>query len=246
MAPVNMVHIHHEGGGAPCTAAECDRFSHGGYCYGIGTDNFRRWRSPAENWATADWNHRDLTLCFSGDRHTGYEVTNHDLIVLHDAFMDSYNRGEVTAAPSVVAHRNAGGSNATACPGDRAMRRFNDIVLACRVAGGPRPTPEPTPPKPPEEDIVDLANAKNHDGRPVIFQVGGDKNLYYRIRDATGGDWSDWRDLTGGFKNFATVTAFVNDDKRIEVWVTMLDGKSFSRRQTADFAKWENWIDQTR
>lgn len=143
--PVNMVHIHHEGGGAPCTAAQCDRFSHGGYCYGIGTDTFRRWRSPGENWATADWNHRDLTLCFSGDRHTGYEVTDHDLIVLHNAFMDSYNRGEVTAAPSVVAHRNAGGSNATACPGDRAMRRFNDIVVACRAAGAPGPTP----PKPP-------------------------------------------------------------------------------------------------
>lgn len=150
--PVDMVHIHHEGGGAPCTAAQCDRFSHGGYCYGIGTDTFARWRSPSENYATADWNHRDWTPCFSGDRHTGYDVTDHDLAVLHDAFMDAYHRGEVTANPQVVAHRNAGGSNATACPGDKAMARWNDIANACRASGAPSPTPPPTPQ--PEEALL--------------------------------------------------------------------------------------------
>ena len=141
---VNMVHIHHEGGGSPTTAAGCARFSEGGYCCGIGTDTFARWRSASENWATADWNHRDWTPCFSGDRHTGYEITDHDLTVLHNAFMDAYNRGEVTANPQVVAHRNAGGSNATACPGDKAMARWNDIVNACR-AGGAAPSPTPPP-----------------------------------------------------------------------------------------------------
>jgi hypothetical protein len=167
-------------------------------------------------------------------------VTDHDIEVLHAAFMDAYNRGEVTAKPEVIAHKNSPGS-ATACPGDRSMDRWSDIENACRVSA----PPQPKPPEP-EDDVTDLANAKNHDGRPVIFQVGGDKKLYMKIRDAKGGDWSDWRDLTDGFRNFATVTAFTNDDQSIEVWVTMVDGKSFSRRQTKDFASWEKWIDQTR
>lgn len=243
---VSMVHIHHEGGGAPCTAAQCDRFSEGGYCYGIGTDTFRRWRSPADNYATADWNHRDLTLCFSGSRgntNPAYDVSDHDIAVLHDAFMDSYNRNEVTGNPQVVAHRNAGGSNATACPGDNAMARWNDIVNACQATA-------PTPPKPPvpEDDVTDLASAINHDNRPVIVQVGGDSKLYFKIRDASGGGWSDWRDLSMGFTNFATVTAYINPtNKAIDVWVTMKDGKSFETWQLEpDFAKWQPWQDRTR
>jgi hypothetical protein len=67
-----------------------------------------------------------------------------------------------------------------------------------------------------------------------------------RIRDAQGGDWGNWRDLSAGKTGFATVTAFVNTaSKRIEVWVTMKDGHTFNRSQTADFAGWEPWHDQT-
>ena len=238
---VNMVHVHHEGGGAPTTAANCSRFSEGGYCYGIGTDTYARWRTPEQNYATADWNHRDWTPCFSGNRMT-YPVTDHDLTVLHNAFMDAYNRGEVTAHPQVVAHRNAGGSNATLCPGDLAMARFPEIQVACSVSAPPTPTP------PPEDDPMDLASAINHDGRPVVVQVGGDKRLYFKIRDATGGGWSTWRDLSQGFKDFATATAFVNPkNKAINVWVTMLDGKTFQTWQNEpDFASWSGWDDQTR
>lgn len=241
--PVSMVHIHHEGGGAPCTVAQAERFRHGGYCAPICTDGWTRWCSPEQGYATADWNGRDLTLCLSGDRHTGYGVTDHDLQVIHEAFMDFYNRGEVTATPDVVAHRDAGGSNATACPGDLAMARFQEIAAQCRAGAAPTPEPE-------GDDPMDLASALNHDGRPVVFQVGGDAQLYYRVRDAQGGSWGDWRDLSSGKHGFATVTAWTNRDQTpdtIEVWVTMKDGHTFQRYQEgADRASWSAWIDRTR
>lgn len=244
MSPVDTVHIHHEGslanGGAPTD--DVDRFAHGGYCCGIGATLYKRWRSPAENYATADWNGRDWTPCFSGDRHTGYPISDRDLELLHDAFMDAYNRGEVTATPNVVAHRDAGGSNATACPGDKCMDRFADVVAACRVGAGPTPTPPPDE----EDDRMDLASAINHDGRPVVFQVGGDRNLYYRIRDAKGGNWGDWRHLSDGLKDFATVTAWANpESKKIEVWVTLKNGRTYQRWQTDDFAAWGDWTERT-
>lgn len=237
---VNMVHVHHEGAGSPTTAANCARFSEGGYCYGIGTDTYVRWRTPEQNYATADWNHRDWTPCFSGNRMTAH-VTDNDLTILHNAFMDAYNRGEVTATPDVVAHRNAGGSNATSCPGDLTMARWDDVVAACRATPTPAPTPEP------EDDVTDLASAINHDGRPIVFQVGGDKKLYYRVRNQAATAWGNWTDLSDGKTNFATVTAFTNPDShRVEVWVTMVDGHTFNRAQNPpDMASWGPWYDHT-
>jgi len=246
MPPVDLVTVHHEGslanGGAP--SDNVDRFAHGGYCCGIGATLFKRFRAPADNWATLNFNGQDWTPCFSGDHHTGTRLTDTDIALLHDAFLDAYNRGEVTAQPSIVrAHRNSPGSS-TACPGDFTIERWNDVVRACSTAGAPKPEPEP------EEPPMDLANAINHDGRPVIFQVGGDAQLYFRIRDATGGNWGPWRDLSGGFRAFATVTAFVNTNVRpsaIEVWVTMADGKTFHRWQTGDDrASWSGWNERTR
>lgn len=235
---VDLVTIHHEGGGAPRDAMN---FSEGGYCCGIGLTIWERWRTPADNYATLNFNGQDWTPCFSGNR-MNYPITDNDLVLLHTAFMDTYNRGEVTASPLVRAHRNSPGS-ATACPGDYTMARWSDIEAACRATA-----PTPPKPKPPEDDVTDLASAINHDGRPVVVQVGGDKKLYYKIRDAQGGDWSDWRDLSGGFANFATATAYVNPkNKAIEVWVTMVDGKTFQLWQTGDdLASWSGWKDQTR
>jgi hypothetical protein len=240
--PVDLVTIHHEAGPGPLpTAEQCDRFSEGGYCAGIGTDTFRWWRAPADNWATMNFNGQDLTLCFGGDRHTEHRVSDHDLAVVHDAFMYSYQRGEVTAQPQVRAHRDSPGSS-TACPGDYTMQRWDEVVNACRADGAPsKPTEE-------DDDPMDLANATNHDGRPVVFQVGGDARLYYRIRDATSGDWGGWQDLSSGKSGFATVTAWANQDptKKLEVWVTMKDGKTFQRWQTDDYAGWVPWTDRTR
>jgi len=172
-----------------------------------------------------------------------YDVTSNDINLIHQAFQFYYDHGKVTAVPDVVAHRNSPGS-ATACPGDRTMNVWNKVVDACRA--GATPGPEP---KPPEEDFVDLASAINHDKRPVIFQVGGDKQLYMKIRNTSGGGWSDWKNLSDGKKNFATVTAFVNPDpmRTIEVFVTMEDGHTLHKWQTgADFAGWSAWSDETR
>jgi hypothetical protein len=237
---VNLVTIHHEGAGSP--SDNVGRFSEGGYCYGIGVTLYQRFRAPVDNWATLNFNGQDLTICLSGNR-MDYPVTDSDIPLIHGAFMDCYNRGEVTSAPQVRAHRNSPGSS-TVCPGDQTMARWNDVANACRVD-----TPTPPTPKPPEDDkVTDLASAINHDGRPVVVQVGGDKKLYYRIRDAEGGNWRTWQDLSGGFTNFETVTAFVNPkNKAINVWVTMKDGKSFQRWQNEpDFATWSSWTDMTR
>lgn len=138
--PVDLVTIHHEGGGSP--SDNVDRFADGGYCYGIGVTLWERWRAPADGWATLNFNGQDLTLCLSGNRMTA-PVTDRDLELIHGAFVDCYNRGEVTASPLVRAHRNSPGS-ATACPGDRTMDRWTEVEAACRAAGAPAPGPPAT------------------------------------------------------------------------------------------------------
>jgi N-acetylmuramoyl-L-alanine amidase len=239
VTPVNRVTIHHEGAGSPSDYV--DRFSEGGYCCGIGVNLWKRFRAPRDNWATLNYNHRDLTICLSGNRMI-HQVTDNDLKLIHDAFTDFYNRGEVTSEPEVVAHRNSAGSQ-TVCPGDKTMDRWGAVAAQCRL----KPIPPPPQPKPPEEDEVSgMANAKNHDGRPVVFQVGHDKKLYFRIKDPQGGNWGTWRDLSGGKTDFESVTAFVNElTQEIEVWATCKSG-TFQRWQTDDKAGWEPWVDRTR
>src|SRR5580765_4515085 len=95
--PVGMVHIHHEGAGAP---TDSSRYSEGGYSYGIGLTRWTRFRSPRENWATAGWNHRDLTICLSGNR-MDHDVTDTDIMLIHGAFMDCYDRREVDPRPTL-------------------------------------------------------------------------------------------------------------------------------------------------
>jgi hypothetical protein len=133
--PVDLVTIHHEGGGAP--SDDVGRFAHGGYCYGIGVSLYERFRAPADGWATMNFNGEDLTICLSGNRMTA-PVTDRDLDLIRGAFLDCYNRGEVTAAPLVRAHRDSPGS-ATACPGDKTMERWSAVSSACRADGAPPP-----------------------------------------------------------------------------------------------------------
>jgi hypothetical protein len=239
---VDLVTIHHQGGGPPTDNSS--GYSYGGYSYGIGATQWERFRSPADSFATLNYNHVSLDICLSGDRHTGHTVTDSDIELIHGAFMDCFNRGEVVGSPLVRAHKNSPGS-ATACPGDHTMSVWDRIVQACSNTDQPKPEPPPE-----EEDYMDLANALNHDGRRMVFQVGADGNLYYKVKDATGGGWGNWRDLTSGFRNFETVTAWTNERQGetpwVEVWVTMQDGKSFHRWQEgADRASWSDWEDET-
>lgn len=179
MAPVGLVTIHHEGGGAPSDNVQ--RFGHGGYCYGIGLTRWERFRSPQENWATLNFNHKDLTICLSGNR-MNYSVTGNDIQLIHGAYLDCYNKKEVTADPLVRAHRNSPGSS-TACPGDLTMAVFNKITAACR----PGPVSPPVPPKPPsggDDDMVVIGLQK--DGVP------GNQKPFGFLDPGARKVWSHW------------------------------------------------------
>jgi hypothetical protein len=170
MAPVDLVTIHHEGSLAGDPAGEPSddvaRFQHGGYCCGLGATRWERWRAPADNWATLNYNGQDWTPCYSGDHHTGTRLTDMDLLLLHEAFLDAYNRGEVTANPVVRAHRDSPGSS-TACPGDYVIDRWDEVVAACRP-GGP---PPPDQPAGGTDDMQPIALRK--DGKPENEQPFG-------------------------------------------------------------------------
>jgi hypothetical protein len=236
---VDRCTIHHQGGGAPTDNSS--GYSYGGYSYGIGKTKWERFRSPQDSWATLNYNHVSLDICLSGSRGNtdpAYPVTDNDIALIHGAFMDCYNRGEVVGSPQVVAHRNSPGSS-TACPGDHTMARWDDVSNAVKTQ------PQPQPPK---DDEMDLSNAINKDGRPTIFQVGGDGKLYNRTRAMDTVSWGAWNDLSGGKSGFVTVTAFVNPgDSRLVVWATMSDGKTLQRSQnSAGSAEWGSWSDMTR
>jgi hypothetical protein len=146
MPVVDLVTIHHEGGGSP--SDNVGRFSEGGYCYGIGVTLWERWRSPNDNWATMNYNGEDLTICLSGNRMDA-PVTDDDIKLIHEAYMDCHKRGEVTDSPLVRAHRNSPGS-ATACPGDKTIDVWSKVEEACRP-GSPPPPDKPAGGK---EDMV--------------------------------------------------------------------------------------------
>jgi hypothetical protein len=143
MAPVDLVTIHHEGslanGGAPTD--DVGRFREGGYCCGLGATMFERWRAPEDAYATLNFNGEDWCPCYSGDHHTGTELRDADIELLHAAYLDAYERGEVTAEPLVRAHRDSPGSS-TACPGDYVIDRWADVVAACRPGAAPPQTDE--------------------------------------------------------------------------------------------------------
>jgi hypothetical protein len=156
MPPVDLVTIHHQGGGAP---TDDMNFSEGGYCYGIGVTLFERWRAPVDGWATLNYNGEDLTICLSGSRHPpdNWPITDDDLELIHGAFMDSYDRDEVTADPLVRAHRNSPGS-ATACPGDCTIDRWDEVAAACKVGAVLLPD-EPHTPKDVDMQVIAVTRA---------------------------------------------------------------------------------------
>jgi hypothetical protein len=165
MAPVTLVTIHHEGGGSPTD--NVGRYSEGGYCYGIGITKFERWRAPADNWATLNFNGQDLTICLSGNR-MDYAVTDDDIDLIHGAFMDSFGRGEVTGTPTVRDHQDSPGS-ATACSGDFTRGRWSDVVAACSSTSAPKPEPEPKP----KGGAMDIVRTPSGKGYYIVASDGG-------------------------------------------------------------------------
>jgi hypothetical protein len=133
-APVSLVTVHHEGAGAPTTAANAWRCSEGGYTYAIGTDTFARFRDVWSSYATLDRNGVSVDLVLPGNR-MEHAVTDHDLDVIAAALDDARAHGYVVDEPEVVAHRNSPGSS-TVCPGDFTMARWHEVVAACLGESG--------------------------------------------------------------------------------------------------------------
>jgi hypothetical protein len=134
--PVSLVTIHHEGAGTP---SDVPRGAAGGYTYWLGLSRYTWLRPVWSSYATLDYNHVSLDVCFSGDRMVS-PVTDSDIALLRSAFSDAWGRGYVVGSPLVRAHRNSPGSS-TVCPGDHTMARWADVVAACTKTGPPAPPP---------------------------------------------------------------------------------------------------------
>lgn len=141
MSPAGRATQHHEGAGQP---TDEPRGAGGGYTYWIGTTRWIRLRDVASSFATLHYNHVSLDVCLSGDRDV-HPVTDLDLLLIHRAYDDAHQRGEITASPQVLPHRWSPGSS-TVCPGNLAMLRWNQVAR-CYIAVGPTPPP-PAPSHP--------------------------------------------------------------------------------------------------
>jgi len=237
--PVDLVTIHHEAGAGKPPTDDVWRFSEGGYTYGIGNTLWQRFRSVSESYATLNYNHVSLDICLSSDRHTVNDVTDAHLALIHDAFMDSYNRGEVTAQPLVRAHRNSPGS-ATACPGDFTMARWAEVASACSTAGIQQPEP-PQPEEPESEaDMLQSASALNQDGRAEMFALMLDGMIRKKVR-AVGGAWSDWYEFGESFDG--GLTAVTNTNGCIELFAHHTERGYCHRWQTQPNNGWSDWAD---
>lgn len=161
---VSRVTIHHQGGGAPTDNSS--GYSYGGYTYGIGVTKWERFRSVADSFGTYNYNGDSVDVCLSGDRHTGYPVTDKDIELIGGAVADARARGEVIDAPTVCDHSKSPGS-ATACSGNKARERWNEIVAAC-MAGGATPAP-PTK----KGGAMEIQRTKSGRGYYVVGADGG-------------------------------------------------------------------------
>lgn len=132
---VDRVFIHHEGAGSP---TDWPRGASGGYTAWIGPTRYSILRSPRWDYATIHYNHVAASICLSGNRQpaflrSGAPVTDTEIRLIREACADLRRRGELTATPIVAAHRSV---SSTACPGDRTMERWDEIVRACHADGG--------------------------------------------------------------------------------------------------------------
>lgn len=230
---VSLCTIHHEGGGPPNDTPMPP------YSYWIGVNSWQRIQSPYTSWATLDFNHVSLDICLSGSRGNtdpAYPVTDNDIALIHGAFMDCFNRGEVVGQPLVRAHKNSPGSN-TVCPGDNTMARWTDVSNACMNV--------PVPPPAPKVE-VDMVSVLNQDGHPEDIWVGDDGKVYHRWRNLTGGTWNGPYDFTDTLPTPATrVSAFLNPSSAgaagcVEVHA-LAGGVWYSRVQTAPNNGWSAW-----
>lgn len=164
--PVSLVTIHNEGLGAP---TDYPRGAHGGYTVWIGTTKFTKLRSVWSSYATLYYNGVSYDICLSGDRHTGYPVTDHDIELIRDACALGRANGELVDNPMVRDHRSSPGS-LTACSGDHTRDVWPEVVAACQASPIIIPVPEPPTSK---GGAVELQRTKSGKGYYIVASDGG-------------------------------------------------------------------------
>lgn len=162
---VDLVTIHHEGGGAP---TDSPRGAHGGYTYWLGASYWTWLRSVWDSYATLNFNGVSVDICLSGDRHTGYPVTDKDVEMIRGICTDARSRGYLIDAPMVRDHQSSPGSS-TACSGNNTRDRWPEIVAACQKGGAT------VPPKQPSEmgGAMELQRTKTGRGYYIVAADGG-------------------------------------------------------------------------
>src|SRR5215469_14798640 len=134
--PFNLVVQHHEGAGVP--SDNVDRFSAGGYSYGIGVSTWKCFRQPSEDYSTIDFNHVVVGVCLSGNRND-FPVTDTDLQMMQEIAAHAKQNGWLIPYPNVMPHRDMPGSN-TVCPGNLTMERWPSVKQAYQTV--PMPVPQ--------------------------------------------------------------------------------------------------------
>lgn len=141
MTRVGLGTIHHEGAGDP---GHLERIAHAGYTYGVAGTTVKRYRSVAESFATAHFNHVSVDVCLSGDRRY-HPVTDTEVRSIRQCFADARGRGEVIANPQIRPHAWTP-DNSTICPAHFTLLRINEITAVCQ---GTVPAPQPPHPNHP-------------------------------------------------------------------------------------------------
>lgn len=147
MEPVDRIFVHHEGAGRPRDGVVLEP-----YTLIIGLTEWHADGTPSTDYSTKGFNHVSLGICLTGDRHTGYPVTDNDLVLIEQAIRHARNSNWVIESPIILPHKLAPGlDTGTVCPGDKTMARWPDVVAA--LWSGLK-----TPPiSPPQEDDVQEA-----------------------------------------------------------------------------------------
>jgi len=127
--PFTVVVQHHQGAGAPNNNYA---FADGGYSYGIGVGQWRRFREPSQDYSTLNYNHVTMGVCLSGNR-MDYPVTDMDLQMMAEIAADARAHKWIVVNPEVEPHRNMPGSN-TVCPGDLTIARWPAVAAAYQLS----------------------------------------------------------------------------------------------------------------
>ena len=137
-----------------------------------------------------------------------------------------YPTGTVLTLPNVIGHRDVG---STGCPGDQLYPRLGEIrSLAGAKWQQQRSLPGFWP---------GVAIGANADGRPQVFAVGNDQQIYTQWQ-RTDGRWSGW--LAMGGRVAGAIAVGSNADGRLQVFAVGVDGTLRTSWQVARNGTWSS------